>query len=111
MMMPLAWERNGLGVRSGMRATAGVRKLAIAVRKTPIAIIKSASGVPLQPFHQRLDCVQASLRHSTSLYLEISQMHYEIPVYVKALFLLPFTLTMAITWKAKERCFACLDKS
>ncbi len=46
LMTPLACERSGLGVRSGMRAITGVRKLAIAVRKTPMATMNSASGVP-----------------------------------------------------------------
>jgi hypothetical protein len=47
--------------------------------------------------------VQASARYSTHLYTEVAGLTREVPRWVHALFLLPFTLTMAISWKAQER--------
>ena len=46
LMMPFACERSGLGVRSGISAMTGVRNPAIASKKTPMATINNASGVP-----------------------------------------------------------------
>lgn len=45
-----------------------------------------------------------SLRFDTSIYSELMQLCRGLNSWVYALFLLPFTLTMASTWKAKETC-------
>jgi len=45
-----------------------------------------------------------SAQFDTNLFLEVTQMlQYDIPSWVHGAFLLPFTLTMMVAWKAKER--------
>lgn len=46
----------------------------------------------------------SGLRNGSSLYLELVQVSQQFPRWIYALFLLPFMLTMATTWKAKECC-------
>jgi hypothetical protein len=54
--------------------------------------------------------LQASLRFKSSLYTEFSQVYRDLPPWMFPLFLLPFTLTMASTWKAKETCLRGLRR-
>ncbi len=49
-----------------------------------------------------LVAILTSVRYESSLYSAVIQVQQDIPRWSYALFLLPFTLTMASTWKAKE---------
>ena len=48
--------------------------------------------------------VEGVLQGDTSLWMEISQVPFHMPRWLLAMTLLPFSLTMACCWKAKELC-------
>ena len=58
-----------------------------------------------------LDSLRATLQLETLLNLDFTDDLFELPRWIYALSLLPFTLTMAIAWKAKERCLSVLKTS
>lgn len=48
--------------------------------------------------------LQAALRHQSDLHAELFQLVRLVPRWALALCLVPFALSMAVAWKAKERC-------
>jgi hypothetical protein len=58
-----------------------------------------------------LDSIHATLQFEAILNLDLAGSSFVLPRWVYALSLLPFTLTMAIAWKAKERCLLVLKTS